>query len=54
MNKDLDKLTSVKQAFAHWQSTHSNQGKISDYLWEQANKLLDNYSEVDPKNETVV
>ncbi len=44
MNKDLDKLTSVKQAFTHWRATRLKQGKIPDYLWAQVHELLDDYS----------
>lgn len=44
MNKDLDKLASVKQAFTHWRVTRLNQGKIPDYLWAQVHELLDDYS----------
>ena len=44
MNKDLDKLTSVKEAFAHWRVTRLKQGKIPDYLWAHVHELLDDYS----------
>lgn len=43
MNKDADKLTSVKQAFAHWRTTRLKQGKTPDYLWEQVRELLNEY-----------
>jgi len=43
MNKAVDKLESVKAAFAHWRETRTNQGKIPDYLWEQVKALLGTY-----------
>ncbi len=44
MNKDVDKLKSVKESFIHWRITRAKQGKIPDYLWEQVKGLLDDYS----------
>jgi hypothetical protein len=35
MSKDIDLLSSVKEAFTHWRTTRLRQGKIPDYLWEQ-------------------
>lgn len=43
MNKDTDKLTSVKEAFVHWRTTRLKQGKIPDYLWEQVRELINDY-----------
>jgi hypothetical protein len=43
MNKALDKLASVKEAFTHWRSTRLKQGKIPAYLWQQVKGLLDDY-----------
>ena len=44
MNKDIDKLTSVKEAFSHWRTTRTKQSKIPDYLWEQVKGLLNDYT----------
>lgn len=44
MNKDADKLKSVKESFIHWRTTRAKQGKIPDYLWAQVKGLLDDYS----------
>ncbi|HBD7101058.1 TPA: hypothetical protein ACT96X_000452 [Legionella pneumophila] len=44
MNKEIDKLTLVKEAFAHWRTTRTKQSKISDYLWEQVKGLLNDYT----------
>ena len=43
MSKDIDTLSSVKEAFTHWRTTRLRQGKIPDYLWEQVRGLLNNY-----------
>lgn len=43
MSKDIDPLSSVKEAFTHWRTTRLRQGKIPDYLWEQVRELLTNY-----------
>ncbi|KTD02445.1 hypothetical protein [Fluoribacter gormanii] len=43
MNKAVDKLESVKEAFEHWRKTRTSQGKIPDYLWEQVKVLLGTY-----------
>jgi hypothetical protein len=43
MNKDIDPLSFVKEAFTHWRTTRLRQGKIPDYLWEQVRRLLNNY-----------
>ena len=43
MSKDIDTLSSVKEAFAHWRTTRLKQGKIPDYLWEQVRVLLNDY-----------
>ena len=43
MSKDIDTLSSVKEAFAHWRTTRLRQGKIPDYLWEQVRGLLNHY-----------
>jgi len=44
MNKDVDKLESVKFAFENWRKTRKKQGKVPDYLWKQVRSLTDNYS----------
>lgn len=44
MSKDIDTLSSVKEAFTRWRSTRSKQGKIPGHLWEQVKGLLDDYS----------
>lgn len=44
MNKEIDKLTSVKEAFTHWRTTRTKQNKIPDYLWEQVKGLLNYYT----------
>ena len=43
MSKDIDTLSSVKEAFTHWRTTRLRQGKIPDYLWEQVRGLLKDY-----------
>ncbi len=43
MSKDIDPLSSVKEAFTHWRTTRLRQGKIPDYLWEQVRGLLNHY-----------
>jgi len=43
MSKDIDSLSSVKEAFTHWRTTRLKQGKIPDYLWEQFRGLLNHY-----------
>ena len=43
MSKDIDPLSSVKEAFTHWRTTRLRQGKIPDYLWEQVRGLLTHY-----------
>lgn len=43
MSKDIDPLSSVKEAFTHWRATRLRQGKIPDYLWEQVRGLLNDY-----------
>jgi len=43
MSKDIDPLSSVKEAFTHWRTTRLKQGKIPDYLWEQVRGLLTHY-----------
>ncbi|KTD33442.1 hypothetical protein Lmor_1993 [Legionella moravica] len=43
MNKAVDKLESVKEAFEHWRKTRTSQGTIPDYLWEQVKALLGTY-----------
>ncbi|AGH55340.1 hypothetical protein [Legionella pneumophila] len=43
MSKDIDTLSLVKEAFAHWRTTRLKQGKIPDYLWEQVRELLNDY-----------
>ena len=43
MSKDIDTLSSVKEAFAHWRITRLKQGKIPDCLWEQVRVLLNDY-----------
>ncbi|WP_133130516.1 hypothetical protein [Legionella yabuuchiae] len=40
MNKDTDKLESVKRAFQHWRKTKKKQGKVPDYLWKQVKGLI--------------
>lgn len=44
MNKAVDKLESVKAAFAHWRETRPRRGKIPDHLWSQVKELLGFYS----------
>lgn len=43
MSKDIDTLSLVKEAFAHWRTTRLKQGKIPDYLWEQVREILNDY-----------
>ncbi len=43
MSKDINTLSSVKEAFIHWRTIRLRQGKIPDYLWEQVRGLLTNY-----------
>lgn len=43
MSKDIDTLSLVKEAFAHWRTTRLKQGKIPDYLWEQVRGILNDY-----------
>ncbi len=43
MSKDIDPLSSAKEAFSHWRTTRLRQGKIPDYLWEQVRRLLNHY-----------
>lgn len=43
MSKDINPLSSVKEAFTHWRTTRLKQGKIPDYLWERVRELLNHY-----------
>lgn len=43
MSKDINPLSSVKEAFTHWRTTRLKQGKIPDYLWERVRGLLNHY-----------
>ena len=43
MSKDIDTLSLVKEAFAHWRTPRLKQGKIPEYLWEQVRELLNDY-----------
>lgn len=40
MNKDIDTLMLVKEAFAHWRATRLKQGKIPDSLWGGSQEAL--------------
>lgn len=44
MNKEVDRLESVKFAFENWRKTRKKQGKVPDYLWKQVRSLTNNYS----------
>jgi hypothetical protein len=44
MNKEVDRLGSVKFAFENRRKTRKKQGKVPDYLWKQVRSLTDNYS----------
>ncbi len=44
MNKEVDRLESIKFAFENWRKTRKKQGKVPDYLWKQVRSLTNNYS----------
>lgn len=44
MNKEVDKLESVKLAFEHWRKTKKKLGRLPDYLWKQVRGVSGCYS----------